>query len=89
MLTIKAEVQKDDQFHWLNSDHFEMTVSGYDYALKVYAFQKAANPDKSLGFVTEEHYKRIKESLYLEEFELDGMHFKKVHLETRKMKKSL
>ena len=52
-----------DQFHWLNSDHLEMTISGYDYALKVYSFQKEANPDKSLGFVTEEQFKRIKESL--------------------------
>ena len=52
-----------DQFHWLDSDHLEMTISGYDYALKVYAFQKEANPDKSLGFVTEEQFKRIKESL--------------------------
>lgn len=68
--SLKSNSRKDnqryviyDQFHWLDSDHLEMTVSGYDYALKVYAFQKAANPDKSLGFVTEEHFKRIKESL--------------------------
>ncbi len=52
-----------DQFHWLDMDHLEMTVSGYDYALKVYAFQKEANPDKCLGFVTKEQFVKIKESL--------------------------
>lgn len=52
-----------DQFHWLNPDHLELTISGWDYALKVYAFEKEANPDKTLGLITEEEYKKIKQSL--------------------------
>ena len=52
-----------DQFHWLNPDHLELTISGWGYALKVYAFEKEANPDKTLGLTTEEEYKKIKQSL--------------------------
>ncbi len=70
MKRCNKKLQKDnqryviyDQFHWLCPDHLEMTISGYDYALKVYNFEKNANPDKTLGLVTEEQYKKIKDGL--------------------------
>ena len=49
-----------DQFHWLDPDHLEYCFKGFDYALANYSFLKAAHPDKSLGFTSEENYLKLK-----------------------------
>ena len=51
-----------DQFHWFAPDHLEYVFAGWEYALKNYAFLKAAHPDKVLGLVEAKQYMKIKEN---------------------------
>lgn len=61
-----------DQFHWLDADHLEYQFKGLNYALDNYRFLKASHPDKVLGLLEVDKYKKLKESYKQEACQVCG-----------------
>lgn len=52
-----------DQFHWVEKNHFEEKVKGWEAALSRYNFHKTFNPNCVMGLCTVEYYNHLKETL--------------------------